>query len=79
MRQRRDCLCASVDRDRAAGTKFVLLTSLGEYQTDNMLHKVYEIYADTVVKSPFHSPEMPIRVEGFDIRINALFSQSSGQ
>lgn len=57
----------------------MLLTSLGEYQTDTMLHKVYEIYADTVAKSPFQAPEMPIRVDGFDTRINALFSQQSAQ
>ncbi|KAH7105105.1 Sybindin-like protein [Auriculariales sp. MPI-PUGE-AT-0066] len=59
----------------ATGTKFVLLTSTGEYTADTMLQKVYEIYSDTVVKSPFHTPEMPIRVDGFDGRITQLFGQ----
>lgn len=54
------------------GTKFVLLTSLVEPTADSVLQKVYEIYADAVMKNPFHTPEMPIRSEGFDTRITAL-------
>ncbi|KAM5531727.1 hypothetical protein V8D89_014576 [Ganoderma adspersum] len=56
----------------ATGTKFVLLTSLVEPTVDTVLQKVYEIYADAVMKNPFHTPEMPIRSEGFDTRIAAL-------
>lgn len=54
------------------GTKFVLLTSLAETSADSTLQKVYEIYADAVMKNPFHTPEMPIRSEGFDTRISSL-------
>ncbi|KAF8163509.1 transport protein particle complex subunit [Crassisporium funariophilum] len=54
------------------GTKFVLLTSLAEATADTVLQKVYDIYADAVMKNPFHTPEMPIRSEGFDTRIGAL-------
>jgi hypothetical protein len=54
------------------GTKFVLLTSLAEHTTDTTLQRVYEAYADTVMKNPFHTPEMPIRTEGFDTRISTL-------
>ena len=50
----------------------MLLTSLVEPTADSMLQKVYEIYADAVMKNPFHTPEMPIRSEGFDTRIAAL-------
>ncbi|KAI0070696.1 snare-like protein, partial [Panus rudis PR-1116 ss-1] len=56
----------------ATGTKFVLLTSITETTADVVLQKVYEIYADAVMKNPFHTPEMPIRSEGFDRRITAL-------
>ncbi|KAI0934771.1 hypothetical protein AcV5_006509 [Taiwanofungus camphoratus] len=56
----------------ATGTKFVLLTSLVEPTADSVLQKVYEAYADAVMKNPFHTPEMPIRNEGFDTRITAL-------
>ena len=54
------------------GTKFILLTSLIEPTVDAMLQKVYEIYAEAVMKNPFHTPEMPIRTEGFDTKITAL-------
>ena len=59
---------------RVTGTKFVLLTSLVEPTSDTVLQKVYEIYADAVMKNPFHTPEMPIRTEGFDSRITAIIS-----
>jgi hypothetical protein len=45
---------------------------LAEPNADNVLQKVYEIYSDAVMKNPFHTPEMPIRSEGFDTRITAL-------
>ncbi|KAF7980167.1 hypothetical protein HWV62_39635 [Athelia sp. TMB] len=56
----------------ATGTKFVLLTSLAETSAESVLQKVYEAYADAVMKNPFHTPEMPIRSEGFDVRIGTL-------
>lgn len=55
-----------------SGTKFVLLTSLSDTTADVMLQRVYDIYADAVMKNPFHTPEMPIRSEGFDTRIGTL-------
>lgn len=54
------------------GTKFVLLTSLAETSADAVLQKAYEAYSDAVMKNPFHTPEMPIRSEGFDMRISSL-------
>lgn len=56
----------------ATGTKFVLLTSLAELSAESILQKVHEAYADAVMKNPFHTPEMPIRSEGFDLRISFL-------
>ncbi|EJT98112.1 transport protein particle complex subunit [Dacryopinax primogenitus] len=58
----------------ATGTKFVLLTSPAEPLTnaDLVLRRVYEAYADGVMKNPFHTPEMPIRSEGFDTRVAAI-------
>jgi hypothetical protein len=50
----------------------VLLTSLAEPSANTVLQKVYEAYGDAVMKNPFHTPEMPIRSEGFDTRITAL-------
>ncbi|KAG5645569.1 hypothetical protein DXG03_005707 [Asterophora parasitica] len=62
----------------ATGTKFVLLTSLTDTSADGILQKVYEIYADAVMKNPFHTPEMPIRTEAFDTRITALIGSGLG-
>ncbi|KAF8511130.1 Sybindin-like protein [Hysterangium stoloniferum] len=56
----------------ATGTKFVLLTSLSDQTADSVLQKIYEAYADAVMKNPFQTPEMPIRSEGFDARISTL-------
>ncbi|KIM26044.1 hypothetical protein M408DRAFT_73232 [Serendipita vermifera MAFF 305830] len=53
----------------ATGTKFVLLTSLTDSTADAALQRIYEAYADFVMKSPFHTPEMPIRTEKFDVKV----------
>jgi hypothetical protein len=58
-----------VRSDALQGTKFVLLTSLTDTTADAALQRVYEAYADFVMKSPFHTPEMPIRTEKFDIKV----------
>ncbi|TFK30203.1 TRAPP complex subunit Trs23 [Coprinopsis marcescibilis] len=56
----------------ATGTKFVLLTSLNETIAEILLQRIYEAYADAVMKNPFHTPEMPIRSDGFDTRVTAI-------
>ena len=61
----------------SSGTKFVLLTSLHETNADSLLQKVYEAYADMGMKNPFHTPEMPIRSEKFDIRLTQLLGSAS--
>lgn len=58
------------------GTKFVLLTSIHDVNADPLLQKVYEAYADIGMKNPFHTPEMPIRNERFDIRLETLLGGS---
>lgn len=50
----------------------MLLTSLTEASAEVILHRAYDAYADAVMKNPFHTPEMPIRSEGFDTRITNL-------
>jgi len=61
------------------GTKFVLLTSPAETGAETLLQKVYEIYADAVMKNPFQTPEMPIRSEGFETRVMALLAPGSAK
>ncbi len=48
------------------GVKFLLFTSPEQPNTDVVVRRCYEIYGDYVMKNPFYSMEMPIRVEKFD-------------
>ncbi|XP_065322029.1 trafficking protein particle complex subunit 4-like isoform X2 [Gordionus sp. m RMFG-2023] len=42
-------------------TKFLLIVDNKQNCTDLLLNKLYELYADYVLKNPFYSLEMPIR------------------
>jgi len=59
------------------GTKFVLITSGQDTSADATLQKVYEVYADAVMKNPFYTPEMPIRVEGFETKVAEIIRAAS--
>jgi len=48
------------------GSKFLLFTEPAHSNTDVILRKCYELYADYVMKNPFYSLEMPIRCEKFE-------------
>lgn len=53
--------------------KLVLITPTGFHGSPSqLLQRSYEAYADTVLKNPFYTLEMPIRVEGFDKRIKHI-------
>lgn len=46
-----------------------------EPRLEILLRKIYELYADFVLKNPFYSLEMPIRCELFDQNLQALLEQ----
>ncbi|KAH8692003.1 Sybindin-like family protein [Talaromyces proteolyticus] len=48
------------------GTKFLLFTDPLMPNIDTVLKKVYDLYADYVMKNPFYQLEMPVRCEAFD-------------
>lgn len=48
------------------GTKFLLFTDPNQPNVDSMLQRIYNLYADYVMKNPFYTVEMPIRCEKFD-------------
>ncbi|KAI8848936.1 Sybindin-like protein [Chytridium lagenaria] len=50
-------------------TKFLLVTDPSQQSVDGYMRKIHEIYADFVMKNPFHTPEMPIRAELFDLQM----------
>ena len=48
------------------GVKFLLFTSPEQPNTETVVQRCYEIYADFVTKNPFYALEMPVRVEKFE-------------
>ncbi|RUP51894.1 Sybindin-like protein [Jimgerdemannia flammicorona] len=54
------------------GTKFLLITDLPHPNVEQALRRIYDIYGDFVMKNPFHTPEMPIRSEMFDLNLQKL-------
>lgn len=59
------------------GLKILLLTSPRQPQLEYILKRIYELYADFVMKNPFHTPEMPVRSEKFDFNLAKLVRQMS--
>ncbi|PQE19858.1 Sybindin-like family protein [Rutstroemia sp. NJR-2017a BVV2] len=51
------------------GTKFLLFTEPGQPNTESVIRKIYELYADYVMKNPFYQLEMPVRCERFERRV----------
>ncbi|MCJ1408924.1 hypothetical protein MMC19_003001 [Ptychographa xylographoides] len=49
-----------------SGTKFLLFTEPQQPNVDVVMRKVYELYADYVMKNPFYQLEMPVRCEAFE-------------
>ncbi|KAI5453763.1 hypothetical protein NCC49_005576 [Naganishia albida] len=56
------------------GIKFVLISSVDMANAESILQKIYEAYADAVMKNPFYTLEMPINASGFDARMNAIIA-----
>lgn len=54
-----------------SGVKIILFTStnLNEYNISDFQNKIYRLYSDYVMKNPFYSLEMPIRIKLFDDKI----------
>jgi len=48
------------------GTKFLLFTEPHQPNVDAITRRVYELYADYVMKNPFYQIDMPVKCEAFD-------------
>ncbi|XP_031623970.1 trafficking protein particle complex subunit 4 [Contarinia nasturtii] len=57
------------------GVKFMVVAETTQAGVDVLLRRIYELYADYVLKNPFYSLEMPIRCELFDTNLQALLEQ----
>ncbi|KAL7754473.1 hypothetical protein RI367_000454 [Sorochytrium milnesiophthora] len=51
------------------GTKFLITAEPTQQNMEQVTRRIYEVYSDYVMKNPFHTPEMPIRSEGFDANL----------
>ncbi|XP_050089046.1 trafficking protein particle complex subunit 4 [Anopheles aquasalis] len=58
------------------GVKFMIVAENIQTGIDALLRRIYELYADYVLKNPFYSLEMPIRCELFDTNLQALLDQA---
>ncbi|KAI9885523.1 MAG: hypothetical protein M1823_002662 [Watsoniomyces obsoletus] len=53
------------------GTKFLLFTEPNQPNVDIIVRRVYELYADYVMKNPFYQIDMPVKCEAFDRHLAA--------
>ncbi|KFY61286.1 hypothetical protein V496_05091 [Pseudogymnoascus sp. VKM F-4515 (FW-2607)] len=51
------------------GTKFLIFTEPTQQNVDSILKKIYELYADYVMKNPFYQVDNPVRCEVFDRKL----------
>jgi hypothetical protein len=51
------------------GLKILMTASPNHTGCEILLGRIYELYADYVMKNPFHTPEMPVRCELFDVNL----------
>lgn len=56
------------------GIKIVITGDTVSAGLDQVPGRIYELYSDYVMKNPFYTPEMPIRCEQFDLRLNQLMN-----
>ncbi|KAK5582786.1 hypothetical protein RB653_004372 [Dictyostelium firmibasis] len=54
------------------GIKFYVIADPNHQQLEELLHGVYELYTDYVLKNPFYEIEMQIRCDLFDYKLLRL-------
>lgn len=57
------------------GVKFLVVCDPKQMGIDQLLDKIYELYADYALKNPFYSLEMPIRADLFDQSLQVAIDQ----
>jgi len=66
---RMQCFCT------LTGTKFLLFTDTAQANVDVTMRRVYDMYADYVMKNPFYQLEMPIRCDMFDRKLSSYIRE----
>ncbi|KAK3298901.1 Sybindin-like protein, partial [Chaetomium fimeti] len=57
------------------GIKFLLFTDTTQANVDLTIRRVYEMYADYVMKNPFYQLEMPVRCDMFDRKLGSYIRE----
>lgn len=57
--------------ETVSGTKFLLFSEPTQPNLEAVMRRIYELYADFVLKNPFYQLEMPVRCEAFDRELMA--------
>lgn len=57
------------------GVKFLVVCDPKQPGIDQLLDRIYQIYADYALKNPFYSLEMPIRADLFDQHLQVAIDQ----
>lgn len=68
----RHLLLCGCRRGGRPGVKFVAIVRPDRPNVEGILRKIYELYADYVLKNPFYTPDMPIRCDRFDTALQKL-------
>jgi len=62
-------------RQTLTGVKFLVVSDPRQVGVDQLLDKLYELYADYALKNPFYSLEMPIRADLFETNLRVAIDQ----
>lgn len=57
------------------GIKFIAIAENAQIAVDVLLKRIYELYADFVLKNPFYGNDQPIRCALFDMNLQQLLEQ----
>ncbi|RYP76334.1 hypothetical protein DL771_001773 [Monosporascus sp. 5C6A] len=57
------------------GTKFLLFTDTMQPNVDVVARRVYDLYADYVMKNPFYQLEMPVRCDAFERKLTSYIRE----
>lgn len=65
-------MCNFINCFAFAGVKFIVICDPRLQGMETILRKIYELYADYVLKNPFYALEMPIRCDLFNDNLKLL-------
>ncbi|CAI8035180.1 Trafficking protein particle complex subunit 4 [Geodia barretti] len=58
------------------GVKFIVVADNKQQKVEDLLKRIYELYADFVLKNPFYSLDMPIRCEHFSTNLTRFIEEN---